>query len=143
MIDLSVRPSRRRAVTAHVVLGLLLQFVFVVQSLVILPLCIRSIGAGPYGFWLASGGILSWLAIANFGSAGLTLQRCAAAYGRSDLAAARDWFMHGVVVATASAASTLALPGSSRLTVAVGAVASIMKAWVLRPAWPRLPTASV
>ena len=46
-------------------------------------------------------------------------------------------------VATASAASTLALPGSSKLTVAVGAVASILKAWVLRPAWPRLPTASV
>jgi hypothetical protein len=109
MIDLSVRPSRRRAVTAHVLLGLLLQFVFVVQSLVILPLCIRMIGAGPFGFWLASGGILSWLAIANFGSAGLTMQRCAAAYGRSDLAGARDWFMHGVVVATASGAVLLAL----------------------------------
>jgi hypothetical protein len=109
MIDLSVRPSRRRAVTAHVVLGLVLQFVFVVQSLVILPLCIRAIGAGPYGFWLASGGIMSWLAIANFGSAGLTMQRCAAAYGRSDLAAARDWFMHGMVVATASAAVLLVL----------------------------------
>ena len=109
MIDLSLRPSRRRAVTAHVVLGLLLQFVFVVQSLVILPLCIRTIGAGPYGFWLASGGIMSWLAIANFGSAGLTMQRCASAYGRSDLAAARDWFMHGVVVAAASAVVLLAL----------------------------------
>lgn len=109
MIDLSVRPSRRRAVTAHVVLGLLLQLVFVVQSLVILPLCIRAIGAGPYGFWLASGGIMSWLGVANFGSAGLTMQRCAAAYGRSDLAAARDWFMHGVIVAAASAAVLLSL----------------------------------
>lgn len=109
MIDLSIRPSRRRAVTAHVVLGLLLQLVFVVQSLAILPLCIREIGAGPYGYWLASGGIMSWLGIANFGSAGLTMQRCAAAYGRRDLAAARDWFMHGVVVAAASAAVLLAL----------------------------------
>ncbi len=109
MIDLSIRPSRRRAVASHVVLGLLLQGVFVVQSLVILPVCIRAIGAGPYGFWLASGGILSWLAIANFGSAGLTMQRCAAAYGRNDLPAARDWFMHGVVVAAASGAVLLVL----------------------------------
>lgn len=109
MIDLSIRPSRRRAVAAHMVLGLLLQLVFVVQSLIILPLCIHAVGAGPYGFWLASGGILSWLAVANFGSAGLTMQRCAAAYGRSDLPAARDWFMHGVVVAAASAAVLVSL----------------------------------
>jgi len=109
MIDLSARPSRRRAVTAHVVLGMLLQFVLVAQSLVILPLCIRMIGAGPFGFWLASGGILSWLAIANFGSAGLTMQRCAAAYGRNDLPAARDWFMHGVIFAAVSGAVLLAL----------------------------------
>jgi hypothetical protein len=109
MIDLSVRPSRRRAVASHMVFGLLLQFVFVVQSLVLLPLCIRVIGADPYGFWLASGGIMSWLAVANFGSAGLTMQRCAAAYGRSDLPAARDWFMHGIVVAMVSAVALLAL----------------------------------
>jgi len=130
MIDLSIRPSRRRAVAAHVVLGLLLQLVFVVQSLVILPLCIRTIGAGPYGFWLASGGILSWLAVANFGSAGLTMQRCAAAYGRSDLAMARDWFMHGAVVAAASAAVLLALllPVATFTPTWLGATGSVAAA---------------
>lgn len=109
MIDLSIRPSRRRAVTAHVVLGLLLQLVFVMQSLVILPLCLRTIGAGPFGFWLASGGVLSWLTIANCDSAGLTIPRCAVAYGRSDLPAARAWFVHGVIVAAGSGAVLLVL----------------------------------
>jgi O-antigen/teichoic acid export membrane protein len=103
MIDLTARPSRRRAVTAHLIVGGLLQALFVVQSLVVLPLGVGMLGKEAFGFWLATGGILGWLSVANFGVAGLTVQRCAAAYGRGDLQGARDWFMHGVVFSGASA----------------------------------------
>jgi hypothetical protein len=109
MINLAIRPSRRRAVAAHMVMGAILQAVFAVQSLVILPLCVRTIGTETFGFWLATGGILSWLAVVNFGSAGLTMQRCAAAYGRNDLQDVRDWYMHGLVMSAVSAALLLAL----------------------------------
>lgn len=109
MINLAIRPSRRRAVAAHMVMGAILQAVFAVQSLVILPLCVRTIGTETFGFWLATGGILSWLAVVNFGSAGLAMQRCAAAYGRNDLQAVRDWYMHGLVMSAVSAALLLAL----------------------------------
>lgn len=109
MNDLAIRPSRRRAVAEHMVMGAILQVVFAVQSLVILPLCVRTIGTETFGFWLASGGILSWLAVVNFGSAGLTMQRCAAAYGRNDLQAVRDWYIHGLLVSAVSAALLLAL----------------------------------
>ena len=103
MIDLSVRPSRRRAVVAHLVVGGLLQLLFVGQSLVVLPLALVLIGKEAFGFWLATGGLLGWLSVANFGVAGLTLQRCATAYGGGDLAEARDWFVHGMVFSVASA----------------------------------------
>jgi hypothetical protein len=127
MIDLSVKPSRRKAVTAHVLMGAILQGVYVVQSLAIVPLCVSKIGTGPFGFWLATGGVLSWLAVANFGSAGLTMQRCAAAYGRHDLQAVRDWFMHGMVMAAFSAAVLIAilLPLATLAPAWLGATGSL------------------
>ena len=63
----------------------------------------------------------------NFGSAGLTMQRCAAAYGRHDLQAVRDWFMHGMVMAAFSAAVLIAilLPLATLAPAWLGATGSL------------------
>lgn len=129
MIDLSIRPSRRRAVASHVAMGGVLQIVLVAQSLVIVPLGVHKIGENPFGLWLATGGILSWLTVANFGSAGLTMQRCAAAYGRDDLQALRDWYVHGMLVAAASALflACLLLPAAAVAPGWLGATDSVAR----------------
>jgi len=127
MINLRRQPSRRQAVAAHVGMGVVLQAVLVAQSLVILPLAVNTVGTEPYGYWLASGGILSWLTLASFGSAGLTTQRCAAAYGRQDYQSVRDWFCHGMLMAIVSAIlfAALLLPASIAAPHWLGATGSL------------------
>lgn len=101
-------PSRWRAVTLHVGASFVLQGVILAHAFLLVPVAVEAVGAECYGYWLASGGLLGWLGLSNFGTATVTLQRCAYAYGLRDYQATRDWFAHGVVAASISSSVVIA-----------------------------------
>ncbi|MGE9291570.1 MAG: lipopolysaccharide biosynthesis protein, partial [Puniceicoccales bacterium] len=72
--------------------------VLIVQGIVFIPLYLHQLGDDLYGYWLATGGILAWFSMVDVGAAGVTQQRCAAAYGREDLQGVVDYLWHGLVV---------------------------------------------
>lgn len=57
-----------------------------VRNLALVPLYLKYIGLEEYGAWLATGGVLSYLTIADFGLTGLLTQQAAVAYGAGDAA---------------------------------------------------------
>ena len=66
-------------------------------NLVLIPLYLKFLGAGLYGYWLATGGILAWLGLFDFGVAGIMKQRCSHAYGEKDYEKACGYFSHGML----------------------------------------------
>lgn len=97
-IDLLRPPSRRTAILWQAGGGWVSNVVLIAQGLLLIPLYISYLGETLYGYWLASGGILAWMAMVDIGASAVTKQRCAAAYGRMDLPAVIDYFWHGLVI---------------------------------------------
>lgn len=92
------RASRGRAVSLLAAGGWLATLIYTAQSILLVPLYLQYLGSTLYGLWLASGGVLVWLAMMDFGIAALTTQRCGAAYGQGDLQTAVAYFRHGAVI---------------------------------------------
>lgn len=90
--------SRRSAVKWHVFGGFLGTFVKITQGLIFVPLYIHYFGDRLYGFWLATGGILSWISMVDIGSSAVTKIRCAAAYAQNNMQRVVDYFWHGILV---------------------------------------------
>jgi O-antigen/teichoic acid export membrane protein len=85
-----------------VMVGMAANTAFVsLQSVVLIPLYVRVIGARLYGSWLGSGDVLSWMLVSDLGVADLLVQRIGAARGRGDDRAVGEWFGTGVVVLSA------------------------------------------
>lgn len=102
---LSRAPSRKHAATWHVTGSLALYVVYFLHSFVLVPIAASSVGPKTFGYWLASGGLLlGCIGLTTFGSATVTLQRCAQSYGSRDFQGVRDWFAHGMVAALVSSA---------------------------------------
>ena len=97
-INLTKRAMRKKAVLWHVAGGWLSNLIHIVQGLLLIPLYIYYLGDRLYGFWLATGGILAWISMVDFGASAITLQRCAAAFGRKDFALIVQYFWHGAVI---------------------------------------------
>ncbi len=97
-IDLSTTPSRRKAVAWHVAGGWTSNAILIVQGFLLIPLYLAFLGERLYGFWLASGGLLAWMAMVDVGGAAITKVRGATAYGKKDLQGVVDYFWHGAVV---------------------------------------------
>lgn len=92
------RTSRRRAVSLLAAGGWLATFIYAAQSILLVPMYLDYLGSRLYGFWLASGGVIVWLAMVDFGVAPLTTQRCGSAYGQGDLKAVADYCSHGALI---------------------------------------------
>ena len=90
--------KRKQAVIWHIAGGWLSNLIHIIQGLLLIPLYLHYLGDRLYGFWLATGGVLAWISMLDLGASAVTLQRCAAAYGRKDLATVTSYFWHGVVV---------------------------------------------
>lgn len=90
--------SRGRAVSLLTAGGWLATLIYTLQSILLVPMYLEYLGSRLYGIWLASGGVLVWLAMMDFGVSALTTQRCGAAYGRGDLGAAVSYFRHGAAI---------------------------------------------
>lgn len=97
-IDFTRRALRKKAVIWHVTGGWLSNLIQIVQGLLLIPLYLHFLGDRLYGFWLATGGVLAWISMVDLGVSAVTLQRCAAAFGRKELAAVTLYFWHGAVV---------------------------------------------
>jgi O-antigen/teichoic acid export membrane protein len=77
--------------------GYVLRIIGIVENLILIPLYLKYIGASVYGYWLATGGILAWLGMLDFGVAGIIKQRCAKAYGEKNYQRMCDYFSHGMI----------------------------------------------
>ena len=112
---------RRKAVIWHVAGGWLSTLIPIVQGLLLIPLSIHFLGDRLYGFWLATGGVLAWISMVDLGVSAVTLQRCAAAFGRKDLSTVTLYFSHGAVVM----AGVLML-----FAISVFAIGSFIPSWL-------------
>jgi O-antigen/teichoic acid export membrane protein len=90
--------SRRRAATFSLAGASANTLIVTVQAFVLVPLALNKIGAGLYGAWVGSGGILLWLQVLDLGFPNLLIQRVGAAYGRGDARSAGDYFLSGALV---------------------------------------------
>ncbi len=90
--------SRGRAVSLLAAGGWLATLIYTAQSILLVPMYLDHLGSQLYGLWLASGGVLVWLAMMDFGISALTTQRCGAAFGRGDVDVAVSYFWHGAVI---------------------------------------------
>lgn len=96
--NLSERPSRQKAVIWYTVGGWISNCIIIVQGFILIPLYIHYLGSSLYGYWLASGGLLAWLAMVDVGGTAVTRQRCARAYGENDLFRMVNYFWHGSII---------------------------------------------
>lgn len=96
--NLNERPSRKKAVVWYTVGGWMSNGIIIVQGFLLIPLYFHYLGSSLYGFWLASGGLLAWLAMVDVGGTAITRQRCAHAYGQSDLPKMVNYFWHGALI---------------------------------------------
>jgi O-antigen/teichoic acid export membrane protein len=97
-IDFSLRAKRKKAVLWHVTGGWLSNIIQIIQGVLLIPLYLHYLGDRLYGFWLATGGVLALISMVDVGVSAVTLQRCAAAFGRKELATVTLYFWHGAVV---------------------------------------------
>jgi O-antigen/teichoic acid export membrane protein len=120
--------SRRRAATFSLVGTVVNTLIVAAQAFVLVPLYLKHIGPELYGAWVASGGILVWLQMTDFGVPNLLIQRVGAAAGRGDQRAAADYFASGCCV----------IIGISVLAAGAGVLVSRFL-----PAWFDVPYADV
>lgn len=91
-------PSRRRAVSLLAAGSWLATLIYTLQSILLVPVFLDHLGSQVYGLWLASGGVVMWLAMLDFGVSALTTQRCGVALGRRDHRLAAQYFSHGAAI---------------------------------------------
>ena len=96
--ELKKTPSRRRAIAIQMAGGYVNKGIIIIQGFLLIPLYLHFIGDRMYGLWLASGGVLAWLAFMDMGIGGLLIQRVSNAYGRLDYERAGNYFVNGLVV---------------------------------------------
>jgi O-antigen/teichoic acid export membrane protein len=78
--------------------GYINKAVVIVQGLLLIPMYLAFIGDRMYGLWLASGGVLAWLAFMDMGIGNLLIQRISSAYGRQKYDQVVDYFVNGLIV---------------------------------------------
>jgi len=97
-LDFNLPAKRKKTVYYRIFGSGLINALFIVQGILLVPLYINHLGDRLYGFWLATGGMLAWLAMFDIGASFVTQQRCAAAFGKKDLAEVANYFWHGLLV---------------------------------------------
>jgi len=95
-VDKEKSPNRSSAAMISLLGGYVILVITVVQGLVLMPLYLNYIGAGLYGAWLASGGILGWLSMLDMGLASFMIQRMAVAYRRKEHSLVSAYFFTGL-----------------------------------------------
>ena len=76
-----IKPSRRKGTIALMGSSYVSLALLIVKGIFLVPLYLRYIDARLYGAWLATGGIMAYFGLLQFGMSGVLVQRVAAAYG--------------------------------------------------------------
>ncbi len=74
-------PSRRKGTIALMATSYVSFALLIVKGILLVPHYLRYIDARLYGAWLATGGIVAYFGLLQFGMSGVLVQRIAAAYG--------------------------------------------------------------
>lgn len=90
--------SRRQGTRAYVASSYILIALNLVQAVVLVPLYLSHIGEILYGAWLASGSIVSYLSLSDFGLNSIIIQKVAVAYGARDFPRLRRYLGSGLVM---------------------------------------------
>ncbi|HVT47778.1 MAG TPA: oligosaccharide flippase family protein [Vicinamibacterales bacterium] len=96
-----MRESRRRAALATLAGTSLTVTITIAQAVVLIPLCLRALGAHLYGAWLGASELLVWIQMLDGGIPNLLTQRVGAAIGRGDRTEAARWSITGLVLVSA------------------------------------------
>ncbi|MFA4902756.1 MAG: hypothetical protein WC600_08425 [Desulfobaccales bacterium] len=91
--------SRRRGTLVLAASSYLLIALNLVQGVVLVPLYLRHIGEILYGAWLASGSIVSYFSLSDFGLNSVIIQKVAEAYGAKDSPRLARYLGSGLVTA--------------------------------------------
>ncbi|MEX0326086.1 MAG: lipopolysaccharide biosynthesis protein [Puniceicoccaceae bacterium] len=97
-VNLGAGASRRQAFVWHITGGWVSTSILILQAFFLIPLYLTFLGDRLYGFWLASGGLLAWVALVDPGAGAITKVRCANAYARKNLKEVVHYFWHGSVI---------------------------------------------
>ena len=88
--------TSRRSSAIAVIAGLLANnAITALQALLLIPRYVQQIGARTYGAWLASGDVLTWMPMADLGTADLLVQRVGKAHAERDQVTAGHWLATG------------------------------------------------
>lgn len=71
------------------------------QAFLLLPYYLRKVGGEAFGYWIATGAIINWLAVVELGVSSVIQQRAGSAYGRRSSSELRELASHAFVVAGA------------------------------------------
>lgn len=77
-------PSRKRATIINLTRDYASMVLLVVQGIVLVPFYLHYIDARLYGAWLATGSIVAFLGLLDFGFSSVIVQRCATIAGERD-----------------------------------------------------------
>ena len=90
--------SRRKSFKILTIGGSLVRILQIGNNLLLIPLYLKYIGVESYGYWLASGGVLAWVAAFDFGVVGIIKQRCAFYFGKNQPETAVAYFQTGLII---------------------------------------------
>ncbi len=96
----SDRPSRTRATLVSIAFGYVSMALLFVQGVVLVPLYVTYLDPKIYGAWLASGSVVAYLGMLEFGGSGILAMRIASCHG------SRNHEALGVAVGTGLVAIT-------------------------------------
>ena len=98
LADIRSQPDRRRFLWMSLPVEYLNLAVTLLQGLILVPLYLRYIGSHTYGFWLATGGILTWLGVFDLGIGPMMNQRIAHAYGERKFSKITELVLSGFAI---------------------------------------------
>jgi O-antigen/teichoic acid export membrane protein len=91
-------PKRRQAAMVHLIGGYFNIGLTILQGFLLVPLYLHYLGPRLYGLWLASGGVLAWLAVLDMGLGSLMIQRTSRSYGQKDAGEVGLYFFNGLLL---------------------------------------------
>jgi O-antigen/teichoic acid export membrane protein len=92
-------PSRRKGTVAKLATSTTSNIIRIIEGLVLVPLYIKCIGQETYGAWLATGSIITYLSLSDFGLNSVIIQKVGNAFGAKDTERTISYIVNGVCVA--------------------------------------------
>ncbi len=90
--------SRRKGTIAQLTSNYAMNFLRLLQGLVLIPLYLKYVGNDLYGAWLATGSIIAYLGLSDFGLNSVLLRKVAHAYGEQNEYTLNRYIGSGLVV---------------------------------------------